>query len=157
MALKFSSRLCTALAGDAAAQTSDSASLATQFASAELRIYGNNTTAPASADAACTGNTLICTITGPTDAALTFLAAVLGVWSKSTQVWSGVVSNAGALTAQFYRLVDKSDDDTSDTTTWPRIQGTIGTSGADLNMVNPVLVDGATETLNTYTVSLIPN
>lgn len=129
----------------------DTGSLKATFAAGFLKIYSG--AAPADADAAVTG-TLLCTIsiasggTGINFAA----AAVAGVLQKlSSETWSGV--NAATGTAAYFRHVAAGDDGTL-STTQARIQGTVATSGADLNVASVALVAAATQPVDFYSVAL---
>jgi hypothetical protein len=77
-------------------------------------------------------------------------APVAGVISKNADTWSGVALATG--TAGYFRLVTSMDLGT-DNTTDVRIQGTISTSGANMNMSNINLVIGATQTIDTFTLT----
>ena len=122
------------------------------MATAKLRIYSG--TVPATADAALSGNTLLCEISDDdTGDPLQFEAtAVNGSLSKlSSQVWSGECVASG--TASFYRLVNDSDDGTTSTTA-DRVQGSIGVAGADMNISNPTLVALALQPVDYFSVAL---
>ncbi|MGA0610105.1 hypothetical protein [Caldimonas sp. KR1-144] len=105
-----------------------------------LRIYGGSV--PSTADEAIGGATLLCEITedglgGGLDFAA---AAVGGVLAKlAGQVWAGTPVATG--TATFFRFVQTGDTGAVSTTA-PRLQGTCGTAGADLNMTSTALVSG---------------
>lgn len=119
---------------------------------AKLRIYSG--TVPLTADAALSGATLLCEISDDdTGTALSFEAtAVDGALSKlSSQIWSG--TNIASGTASFYRLVDDLDDGTSSTTA-PRVQGSIGVAGADMNISNPTLVSAVLQPVDYFSVAL---
>ena len=62
---------------------------------------------------------------------INFDAPVAGVLSKPSDIWSGVAVAAG--TAGYFRIV-KSDDDGTQSTTQPRLQGNVATSGQELTM-----------------------
>ncbi|HNA48848.1 MAG TPA: hypothetical protein PK312_16795, partial [Nitrospira sp.] len=96
-----------------------------------INIYAG--AAPATADAAVGGATLLCAITlNSTGTGILFdTAAVNGVLAKKpSETWSGSIVATG--TATWYRHVAAADDGTLSTTA-PRIQGTIALIGADLN------------------------
>ena len=80
--------------------------------------------------------------------------ASAGVIQKSPlEVWSGVVTGAGTQTAGWFRFKGSvADDNTLDSTNvkWIRMDGTISTTGANMNMSNTSLVNGVTQTLNTF-------
>ena len=109
-------------------------------------------TQPASADAAATG-TLLGTFTlnsgafvagSPTNG-LTFAAAENGAVSKSG-VWS--FSGIAAGTAGWFRLKGNALDNDALSTTLPRLDGSIATSGADLNLSNISISPGAPSTVD---------
>lgn len=129
----------------------DTGSFKATFATAKIMIYSG--AVPADADAAVTG-ALLATITGPTAAALIWdTAAASGVLAKSAgQVWSGTVSGTTAA-ATYYRLVDTADATTLSTTA-ARVQGTVASAGGDLNLSNTTLTNGATQTIDYYTIAL---
>lgn len=117
-----------------------------------LKLYGG--TVPADADAAIGGATLLCTITQ--DATATGLlfdtAAVAGVVSKDpAQIWRGV--NAVSGTSTFYRL-ELTGDAGDASTTAARVQGTVGTLGADLNLSSVALVAAASQTIDFFSMAL---
>lgn len=110
---------------------------------------------PASADEAETG-TLLCEITvNSTATGLTFeSSAEDGVISKAAlEIWSGIKLASGR--AAYYRHVSAADDGLS-STTLPRIQGSVGLAGADLNLsVIDFEADGVTkQTIDYYTIAL---
>jgi hypothetical protein len=78
-------------------------------------------------------------------------AAVDGVLSKATDTWSGAASATG--TATHFRLVVYTDTGVLSTTEI-RMQGTIGTSGADLNMSSVAIVDLAVQTVDTFDLTM---
>lgn len=82
---------------------------------------------------------------------LQFGEAASGAIAKETSVWSG--SNVATGVAGYFRMVSSGDLGT-DNETDIRIQGSCGTSGADLNMSNVSLVSGATTTVDTFSITL---
>jgi hypothetical protein len=118
-------------------------------------------TVPATADATLSGNTLLCTIitNANTEDSLEFAnTSANGVISKHSDVWMG--TNVASGTATFFRLVGNSDtlgaassNATTPGTTKYIIQGTIGTSGADLNLVSTSLVEAQTQTIEYFVLS----
>lgn len=129
----------------------DTGSLKATLALGFIKIYSG--AAPATADAAVTG-TLLCTIsnastgTGINMAA----AAVAGVLAKlSSETWSGV--NAATGTAGYYRHSAAGDTGVLSTTE-SRLQGTIATAGADMNLSSVSLTSAATQTIDYYSVAL---
>jgi hypothetical protein len=74
-----------------------------------------------------------------------------GVIAKETGfAWSGEIDETG--TAGYFRLVLTTDDD-DDSATAIRLQGSISTSGAELNLSNLNLVDGATLTIDVFSLN----
>lgn len=129
----------------------DANPLKTIFAAGFLKIYAG--AVPADADAAVTG-TLLCTISiGSSGTGINFAAsAASGVISKSgSETWSGV--NAASGTATYFRHVAVGDDGTL-STTQARIQGTVSTAGANLNLSNVALTSTATQTIDYYSFGL---
>ena len=117
-----------------------------------LKIYAG--TEPADADASLGGATLLCTISNNGSATgLTFAASASGgVLTKTlAEIWSG--NNVASGNATFYRLVGASDDGSA-SLTQPRVQGTVGVAGADLNLSNVALVSGAPQSIDSYNVAL---
>lgn len=117
-----------------------------------LKIYSGSP--PADADAA-EGTLLVSIGSSNADTHCHFLAsAVSGVLSKNTDVWSAAASSTG--TATHFRLVVNTDDGTL-STTQIRMQGTIGTSAADLNMSTVAIVELATQTVDTFDLTMPAN
>lgn len=65
------------------------------------------------------------------------------------EVWSGVIANAG--TGTWYRLY-RAEDPQGSSTTYPRIDGTVGTSGADMTLTSSNFVAGAPFLMNDYSI-----
>lgn len=120
--------------------------------SSRIRIYAG--TEPATADAALGGATLLNELTvsgGETN--LTFGTPVAATIAKSSgESWSGTPVATGVAT--FFRLVKTSDSGGASTTDL-RIQGTVGTLGADMNVSNATMTSGvAFPPLNYFSVNL---
>jgi hypothetical protein len=126
-----------------------------------IRIYSGSQ--PASADAAVTG-TLLMEVTvssgafvhGSATNGLDFDAPVSGVMTKAVaEVWSGIgLAAAGTgTTAGWFRFCGNPTDDGSISTTLPRIDGRISTSGAEMVLSNLSIVTGATTTVDSLTLS----
>lgn len=116
-----------------------------------INIYAG--AAPATADAAVGGATLLCAITlNSTGTGILFdTAAVNGVLAKKpSETWSGAIAATG--TAAWYRHVAAADDGTLSTTA-PRIQGTVALIGADLN-IDPNFISGQTKVIEHYVIAL---
>lgn len=130
----------------------DTNPMKTIFAAGFIKIYAG--TVPATADDSIGAATLLCTVSiNSTGTGINFdTTASSGTLAKApAEVWSGV--NAATGTATFYRHVAVGDDGTL-STTQPRIQGTVGTSGAELNLSSTALTSGATQTIDYYSVTL---
>ena len=148
MTVRLSTQLRTNLAG--------STGFASTFANGVIEIYSG--TQPATADSAVTG-TLLGTVTlgsgaftpGVATNGLTFNAAAGGAVSKSG-VWS--FNGAAAGTAGWFRLKGNAADAGAVSTVLPRMDGSIATSGGDLNMSNIAITVGAPNTIDTFTFTL---
>lgn len=117
-----------------------------------LKLYSG--AAPATADDA-EGSLVVSIGSAHADTHCHFLAAaVSGVLSKDANVWSGVA--VATSTVSHFRLVVNTDTGVLSTTE-QRMQGTVGTSGADLNMSNVSLVSGATQTIDTFNLTMPAN
>ena len=128
------------------------------FRAGVLKIYTG--TQPTTADYAATG-TLLVTITrssgtvtpGSAANGLNLDTTLTGVIAKiSADVWSGVAVATG--TAGWFRLYANATDADAISTTLPRLDGSIATSGAQLNMSSTSITSGATITLDTFTITL---
>jgi hypothetical protein len=133
----------------------DTSSFKSQMDGGKLHIYSG--TPPATADAALSGNTLLCTLSedgGGTG--LTFDAAADGAIPKAAaEVWKGVIVATG--TSSFFRFTSAADGTAGTlSTTYPRVQGTISTINADMVVANTAFVDNDTNelTLNFFAVAL---
>jgi len=118
-----------------------------------LRIYGGSV--PATPEADCSGNTLLCTIsTNSTGTGLAFeSAAVNGMLSKqAAAIWSGSCVATG--TATFYRLGAIADTSAASTAAL-RIQGTVGLAGADLNVTSDYFTNGTSKRIDYYVVGML--
>lgn len=131
----------------------DTGSLKATLALGFLKIYTG--AEPATADAAATG-TLIATISNNSTGTGVNLAAaaVAGVIPKlSSEVWSGLVAAGGPHIAGYFRHVAVGDTGALSTTE-ARLQGSIATAGADLNISSTTLTTGATQTIDYYSIAL---
>ena len=145
MTVRLSTQLRTNLAG--------STGFAATFANGIIEVRTG--TQPATADAAATG-TLLGTITlnsgaftpGTSTNGLTFATAAGGAVSKSG-VWS--FNGVAAGTAGYFRLKGNALDNDALSTTLPRLDGSIATSGADLNLSNISISPGAPSTVDSFT------
>lgn len=131
-----------------------------------LRIFSG--TVPSTADAAITG-TLLAQISisnrtfvagqfydsSGNVAGLTFGAATAGVIGMTSgEVWSGTAVASG--TATHYRIVGNASDANTLSTSLPRIQGTVSTSGADATMPSTSITTSQVITVSSWTYTLSP-
>jgi len=124
-----------------------------------LKIYSGSQ--PASADNAVAGTELLAIsvasgafVAGTPTNGLEFGAAAAGAISKSTAVWSDTGIASG--TAGCFRLYANASDANGEDTTpflYPRLDGSVGTSGAELNMSSTSITIGATTTIDTFTIT----
>lgn len=75
-----------------------------------------------------------------------------GVLSKETTVWQGTASAAG--TAGWFRYVAGGSAAAGVSTTDVRMDGSIATSGSDLDIANTSIANGAVQTINTFTFTV---
>jgi len=68
------------------------------------------------------------------------------------ETWSGTVLATG--TAGYFIFVANGTDALGASTTLPRIMGSVGTSGADLNLATTSLVVSRTQTIDTFKITL---
>jgi len=123
-----------------------------------LRIYSG--TQPDSPDDAVSGTLLLeisesagAFVAGAFDNGLEFGDSASGAISKSaSETWQDTGIAAG--TAGWFRFVGNASDSGAASTTLPRIDGSVGTSGADLNMSSTTITVGATYTIDTFTLTL---
>jgi hypothetical protein len=133
-------------------------SLKDVFKDGVLKIYSGSQVT--NADTAISG-TLLVTVTlssgtfvaGAFDNGLEFGAASSGAIAKAAAAtWSGAAVASG--TAGWFRLYANATDAGGASTSLPRIDGSIGTSGADLNMSSTSITSGQTYTIDTFTLTL---
>jgi hypothetical protein len=109
-------------------------------------------TPPAHADDAPTGVLLSVISVGSTGVGLTLGAAMNGTIPKNaSEIWTGL--NVAGGVATYFRWVAPGDTGVASTTE-KRAQGTIATSGADLNMTSTALGNGATSTIDAASVTM---
>ena len=128
------------------------------FRNGILRVYSGSQ--PATADAAATGTCLVeitvasgAWVAGAEANGLEFDDESAGTLTKcADETWSGVADNTG--TAGWFRLYANPTDAALLSTVLPRIDGSVGTSGANLNMSSTSIVALATYTIDTFTFTL---
>lgn len=122
-----------------------------------IRIYSGSQ--PTSPDEAVAG-TLLLEITVSAGAfvhgahanALEFGAAAAGAIGKDTDTWQDQGLASGV--ASWFRFCANPSDGGGADTTLARLDGSVGTSGADLNMSTTSIVSGSTYTIDTFTLTL---
>ena len=142
MALKLSTGLRNAML--------DSSNLRTTINGGLIKVYDG--TVPATADAALSGNTLLCTFSlNSTGAGINFDTAAVGdTLSKApAEVWAGNPAATG--TGTFYRHVAVGDDGTL-STTQARIQGELG-AGNEMLLATNVFTVGVNRVLDAYSIT----
>ena len=108
---------------------------------------------PATADAAATGTLLGTVSVNGAGTGTTYDAAVAGVLSKAAaEVWRFTGLAAGI--AGWFRCYPAGDTITNISTTATRIDGAIGSSGADLNLTNLTIAVSQVNTVDTFTITL---
>lgn len=118
-----------------------------------LKIF-SATTPPATADDAETGTLLmVLTAGGDGVTGLTFEAPVDGILTKTaSEVWmTDAVIASGS--CSYFRFVAPGDPGTASTVA-PRVQGSIGLLGADMNLTSTAVTAGEPWTLNYFSVGL---
>lgn len=105
----------------------------------KLRIY--NGTLPSSCAAAANG-TMLVEITLPSD----WLTNASNGQKTNSATWSGTASASG--TATYFRILDSSGSTC-------HMQGTVGTSGADLVLDNTSINSGQTVQITSFTLSAL--
>jgi len=105
---------------------------------------------PANADAIATG-TLLATISlagGATG--LSWEAPAAGILAKAiAEAWQGTAVATG--TAGWFRLYEATDDPATASTVLARFDGSVSTSGAQLNMTSTAIVTDAVQTISAFT------
>lgn len=128
------------------------------FKDGVLRIYSGSQ--PTSPDSAASGTLLLeisedagAFAAGAFDNGLEFGDAASGAIAKATgETWQDTGLAAG--TAGYFRFVGNAADTGAASTSLPRIDGSVGTSGADLNMSSTGVTAGATYTIDSFQFTL---
>jgi hypothetical protein len=112
-----------------------------------INIYTG--TIPADADADVGAGTLLAT--------LTFSSNWIGAASAGVMTLAAITSDTNvdaSGTAAWFRMYDVSEGVTGSSSTKKRIDGTVGTSGADLNFDTVTFVAGGTAAISSFTITL---
>ena len=143
MALRLSTGVRQALLGSADFQS--------EFAASFINIYTGSQ--PSTADDAASGTLLATIYSDGAAVGINFDAPVAGTVSKAiAETWSGAAGAEG--TAGWFRLFEAGDTPGIASTTASRIDGNIATSGANMNMSNTFVANGAVQTVSTFAVTL---
>ncbi len=131
----------------------DTGSVKSVFDGSYVKLYSG--TPPASADDAISGDsTLLNTYTvgddGSTGLTLESAAADGKISKTSSESWEGTAAATG--TATFFRVEPQSDDQ-SQSTSFQRIQGTVGGGGADLFLANTSIQSGNVYNINFFSLT----
>lgn len=135
-----------------------STGMKTAFANGVMYIYSG--TQPVNADAAVSG-TLLLKVTlssgafvfGTSTNGINLATSSLGVIAKEVaEVWSGVGIAAG--TAGWFRLMGNPSDALGSSTTLARLDGSVGTGGADLNVGSTAVAIGTPLTIDVFQFTL---
>lgn len=117
-------------------------------------IYIYPGTQPTTPDTGATGTLLgKVTVNGDGTTGLSFDASSAGVLPKAAaQTWrfTGLADGQAA----WFRFSAASDTPTATSSSAARIDGTIGTAGADLNIANTNIVTGAVSTVDNFTITM---
>ena len=150
MTIKLSTGLRTAMAG--------TTGFGATFEKGVIHIYSGPQ--PVSADAPATG-TLLGVVTGdagpfsfgsPTNGLEFSPAAAGGVAKSDSQDWKfkGLANG----TAGWFRLMGNASDALGNSSTLPRLDGSVGTSGADLNLSNIAITTGTPATIDVFSFGI---
>ena len=118
------------------------AGIGTLADSGKLRIYGGGSGQPTHGGDAITDQTLLAELTMGADA---FPAAASGVLTANAITQDSSADNTG--TAGWFRLL-KSDGTTT------LLDGSVGTSGCDLNLNSVSIIQGGTVSVTSFTITL---
>jgi hypothetical protein len=111
---------------------------------------------PSSADSGATG-TILATVTVDGDGVtgLNFGSADAGAISKAAEVWRFTGLSAG--NASWFRFYEAADTPSATSSTAKRIDGSLGTAGADITLSNVNIAVGNSTTIDSFTITLPSN
>lgn len=160
MAEQFSKGLMNMLLSAAAGDAQTGAGFKEIFNNAEVRIYGGGSATLPSVNAATSGYTVLAYVCegasgGSTGDPVTWSdpADTPGTVYKGAGAWHDDAPTTG--TMQFYRLVDKGDDDGVDSGSKPRIQGTIGSLTTDDMIVSSTAIGPGAFVINFFAQTIL--
>ena len=148
MTIRLSTGARNAMMGDGTNE-----GLAAALAAGFMNIYTG--TQPALADTGATG-TLLGTVTKNNDGStgITMGPAAAGVLSIHSGNTPWQFGGLAVGTAGWFRYWPASGNPASTSSTEPRVDGLIGTAGADLNMTNTTIAISAVTTIDSFTLTL---
>ena len=107
---------------------------------------------PSDADQAAIGTLLATIYSDGAAVGISFDAPVAGVIAKAVaETWSGTAVAEG--TGGWFRLFEAAGNPAILSTTESRIDGNIATSGANMNMSNTFIANGAVQTVSTFAIT----
>ena len=116
----------------------------------EIRIYGG--IAPAGADDSIGAATLLCKVNLNGSMGIELDDSTVGLLKIPDGAnWTG--TNVAGGTATFFRMVHSSDAGEA-TTMAPRIQGSVGVVGADLNLDTVALISGQDTPIRSFNIGI---
>lgn len=131
-------------------RTSMLGAVKTLLAGGEIRAYGG--IRPASSDDSLGAAVLLCTIKKDGTTGITLDDTVAGLLTiPAGHTWTGTNSNSG--TATFFRICQPADVGDASVSA-PRLQGTIGVVGADLNLDTVALVSGQPTPVSSFNIGV---
>lgn len=123
----------------------------TEMALSFINIYTGSQ--PSSSDDAATGTLLATIYSDGASIGISFDAPVAGIIAKAiAETWSGTSVAEG--TAGWFRLWEAGGDPSILSTSESRVDGNIATSGANMNMSNTFVANGAVQTVSTFAITM---
>ena len=116
----------------------------------EIRIYSG--IRPATADDSLGAAVLLCTVLLDGTDGIVFNDSTAGILTKPAgATWTG--DNVASGTATFFRIVQSADTGAASTSA-PRLQGTVGVVGADLNLDTVALISGLPTPVSSFNIGI---
>ena len=116
----------------------------------EIRIYSG--IRPATADDSLGAAVLLCTVLLDGTDGIVFNDSTAGILTKPAgATWTG--DNVASGTATFFHIVQSADTGAASTSA-PRLQGTVGVVGADLNLDTVALISGLPTPVSSFNIGI---
>jgi hypothetical protein len=136
----------------------DTGSVKATFDGGFIKVYSAPTAPPVDADAALPADSVLL-VTYSVDGVgtgLTLAAAAVGgtIEKNASETWKGTGAAATPSTPAFFRYMQTGDTGALSTTA-KRIQGLIGTSGADMNLSSMTITSGSEYTLDYFSLTFL--